>query len=372
MATNTKDYIATTHAGVKIHRGKDQVDFLLDFRIDGKRYYRRFKANPVHTSKDRLDAAYEARKAAIKEIKHDNNIDADVDATVGDYWVKLKKVSGWRDQLIKKYDYYFNKHFSKLATMKVRDVKPAHLTSLNVSLSHLAPRTQLEGYEILKPLFLLAVEDEIIDKSPIKRSHVPKRKQIEEKKIVTDAESKYRLVYEAINTLFGTEQKITTDNGIEIQCHDNPHHRAAFLFGFHGRRLQETLNLRWEDINFEQNSYVIRGVNSKVNTDMEFTLPADVMEALYEFRAANGMVFNVKSLDRHHQKIRDYTGIPEFTFHWMRNLTVSALAAMGADITHLSAMLGHNDSSTIKKYLSLQRKTSTGKMGEISRKLLES
>jgi site-specific recombinase XerD len=116
--------------------------------------------------------------------------------------------------------------------------------------------------------------------------------------------------------------------------------------------------------------YVIRGINSKVNTDMEFTLPNDISSALLEFRSSAGNVFHVKSLDVHHRKIRDYTGIDDFSFHWMRNLTVSALAGMGADITHLSAMLGHTDSSTIKKYLSLQRKTSTSKMNEISKKLL--
>jgi len=55
----------------------------------------------------------------------------------------------------------------------------------------------------------------------------------------------------------------------------------------------------------------------------------------------------------------------------MRNLSVSALASMGADITHLSAMLGHYDASTIKKYLSLQRATSTRAMNEVSQKLLK-
>ena len=103
---------------------------------------------------------------------------------------------------------------------------------------------------------------------------------------------------------------------------------------------------------------------------MTFKLPSDVAEALSHFRSSHGMVFKVKSLDRHHQKIRDYTSINEFSFHWMRNLVVSALAGMGADITHLSAMLGHNDSGTIKKYLSLQREASTGQMEDLSKKLL--
>ena len=60
----------------------------------------------------------------------------------------------------------------------------------------------------------------------------------------------------------------------------------------------------------------------------------------------------------------------EFTFHWMRNLSVSALSAMGVEITHLSGMLGHTDGSTIRKYLSLQREASTTVTNKASAKLL--
>ena len=134
--------------------------------------------------------------------------------------------------------------------------------------------------------------------------------------------------------------------------------------------MQETLNLEWSDIDFENKSYVIRGKHSKVNTDMNFTLPDDIANALQKFRDTSGKIFTVKSLDCHHQKIRDYTGIPEFSFHWMRNLSVSALSAMGVEITHLSAMLGHTDGSTIRKYLSLQREASTAVTNEASQRLL--
>ncbi len=368
MAIIATDYSKTKHTGIKVHR--DGITFLFDIRVDGKRYRKVWESNQMHSRADRLKTAYDACEVFRRETEHKQNITADVDATVNSYWEKLKSVSGWSETMTISYDYYFNKHLSKLGVLKVKSVRPSHFTSLNVSLRNLAPRTRLKAYEILKPLFALAIEDEIIDRSPIKQSHIPKRKQIEEKKIITDAESKYRLVYEAINTLFGTEQEIITARDVKIQCHDNPHHRAAFLLGFHGRRLNETLQLHWEDIDIENRSYVVRGANSKVNTDMEFTLPEDVAIALLEFRGNAGNVFNVKSLDRHHQKIRDYTGIQEFTYHWMRNLSVSALAGMGLEITHLSAMLGHNDSSTIRKYLSLQRKASTSVSNEASQRLL--
>jgi len=368
MAINTKDYSSTKHKGIKIH--KDKIGFLLNIVIDGTRYRKTFTSNATHTPSDRLKTAYEAREAFHDDKLHANTITANTDATVDDYWQLVKDAKSWNEYRVKKYNYFYGKHLSSLATKKIRDIKPTHFTSLNTQMKHLSPRTRLEGYEILKPIFEMAVEDEIIEKSPIKKSHIPKRKQLEEKKIVTDAEAKYRKVHEGIMTLFGSEQKIYINDKMTIACHDNPHHRAAFLFGFHGRRLAETLSIKWQDIDFTNMTYKIRGESSKVNTDMVFTLPADVAEGLSHFRETKGMVFNVDSVDSHYWKIRAITDIPEFSFHWMRNLSVSALAGLGASITDLSAMLGHTDSSTIRKYLSLQRESSTERMGGLAQKLL--
>jgi hypothetical protein len=43
---------------------------------------------------------------------------------------------------------------------------------------------------------------------------------------------------------------------------------------------------------------------------------------------------------------------------------------MGVEVTHLSAMLGHTDSGTIRKYLSLQREASTAVTNEAAQRLL--
>ena len=369
MAIVSSDFTKTKHANLKLH--KDGITFLFDIRIEGKRTRKKWKANQSHTKSDRLRTANLELEKFKAEVLYQNTIEADMNATVLDYWVKLKATKNWSEDLESKYNYYYNKHLKKLSNLKVKDVKPAHFTNLNISVNHLALRTQKKAYEILQPLFALAVEDEIIAKSPIKKSHVPVRKQIEEKKVISNAEEKYRKVYAAINQLFGTNDIIQIDKVQTIECHLNPHHKALFLFGFHGRRRGEVTNLHWEDINFSTNTYIIRGENSKVNTDMLFTLPIDVKEALSEFQDTTGKVFNVKVVYRHYEKIRLMTGINEFSYHWMRNLSVSALSAMGADLTHLTAMLGHTDSSTLKKYLSLQREASTIITQELSKKLLD-
>jgi integrase len=368
MAIDKKSYSKTNDAGIKIH--KDGIKFWFDFVVEGKRYSRLWSSQKSHSPKDRLKTARRELDRIKDEIIHDNSLSSDVNATVRDYWEKLKIVKGWNDILIRNYDYYFEKHLSKLAKIKIRDVKATQFTSLNVTLKDFAPATRKKAYEILKPLFDLAVEDDLIAKSPIKKGHIPVRKQLEEKKVITDAVNKYKKIYATIHQLFGSDDVVVISDTKSIQCNENPHHRALFLFGFYGRRLQEVLTLQWEDINFETNEYIVRGSNSKVNTDMTFALARDVRDALLEFVDTRGNVFMIKHTKDHYPKIRLISGIEEFTFHWMRNLSVSALSAMGASLGDLTALLGHNDSSTLKKYLSLQRETATRNTNDISAKLL--
>ena len=80
---------------------------------------------------------------------------------------------------------------------------------------------------------------------------------------------------------------------------------------------------------------------------------------------------HMTKLSQYYRKIRKASGINEFTFHWMRNLLVSALAGKdGVDVTDLSALLGHNDTGTLKKYLSLQRAQSSRKAADAIGKML--
>ncbi len=355
MAIDKKAFIKTKHSNIKIH--KDGIRFWFDFTIDKKRYSRLWNANKNHTKTDKLRSAVQQLESFRREVEHQKGIEANTDATIDNYWeiLKINKKNKWSSPQMDKNKSYYNKYIKDtLGSKRIKDVKPAMFTQFNRTISHLATRTQKMAYELLIPIFKLAIEDEIIDRTPIKSSHVPKRKQLEEKKIITDAVTKYKAVHKAIHKVYV----------------ENPHHRAIFLLGFYGRRRNEVLNLHWEDIDFKNNVYIVRATSSKVNIDMTFQLPSDAKDALLEMKESSGSVFSVSTITQRYQEIRDECGIPEFTFHWMRNLSVSALSSMGVEITHLSAMLGHTDSGTIRKYLSLQREASTTVTNEASQKLL--
>ena len=222
---DTKSFLKTKHNNIKVH--KDGLTYLLDFRANKQRYRKQIQASNIEEA---LRALNEFKQQKIKE----QTIEADFNSTVEDYFNKLKIVRGWSKELVYNYEKYFDKHLSKIASIKIVDIKPMHFTSLNISLNHMSRASQRKAYEILNPLFNLAIEDELIEKNPIKRSHIPKRNSNEEKKIVDNASLKFRYLYHTITTLFGSTELIKVGDK-EIQCVARPDLMATFLFGYHGR-----------------------------------------------------------------------------------------------------------------------------------------
>ena len=336
----------------------DYSKFKFDFRLNGKRYRHTFEPATDRTAKDRQRLARVAFDEFVAEKQKEDEHDIDMSSTVDDYWNKLLalKQTAWKEYRRKRNANVYNRHIKDLlGTIKLKELKARHFTSLNLKIAHLSVRSQKEVYEMIIPVINLAIQDEIIDKSPIKDDQKPKRETNKEKKVILGANDKYKKIYKAIMEVFK----------------DNAHHRAIFLFGFHGRRLGEIVNLRWENIDFDNNEYLVPAEISKIGMDLTFELPSDVRDALMEFRDVKGTVFNVKEVNKHYQKIRDHSGIQEFHFHWMRNLCVSALIDEGVSHGDLSSMLGHTDLSTLRKYLSLQNKSATSRTNKASSKLLK-
>ena len=361
MAILLKDYETTKHKGLLIHK-QDPNKFLFNFKLNGKNTRKVFHANPAHGKADRLKTAY-TELEKLKGVKDRvNKSGGNLNATIDEYFDKLQAMTDRNEDTRKAYDLYYKKYIQPvIGKMKITNVAPTHITTIMTSVRHLSNSSRQKAIAILVPIFKLAIDEELIQFSPIKSIHRVKRKQIEEKKIVTDAETKYKKVYDAINTVFADNHKI----------------RALFLLGFNGRRKTEVLQLKWSDIDFTKESYTIRGENSKINTDMTFTLPADVKTALLQCEHFSDYIFAsnrdpsrpIAEIREHVAKVRAVT-YPEYNFHWMRNLAVSALSSMGVEAIHLSAMLGHTDTNTVKQYLSLQRETSSAHTLDVSKRLL--
>ncbi len=359
MALSMKDYEVVTLKGSKVNylkrNKKDKQKFIFDFTKNRKRYRQTYIApndTPtamIRMAKIKCEAFYE-QAGKIRD-------DLDSNITVDAYWDRFceYKKSDWGTSNDRTLKGFYNNHIKSIIGYKqLRRVNTADIDDIMHKAKHLSKRSQKAILEVLKPLFTRATKERLIRETPV--DHEIKRNASEEKKVVLGAEDKFKKVHKAINEKFA----------------DNPKVRAAFLFGFNGRRLNEVLTLKWSDIDLNITSYIIRKENSKVNSDMVFGLNPEIgsiLEELYKYKDSEWVFSSNKNpsihmtkLSMHYDKIRETTGIEEFTFHWMRNLLVSALAGKdGVDVTDLSALLGHNDTGTLKKYLSLQREQSSKK-----------
>jgi integrase len=369
MALNMNDYESVSLKGSKVNflkrHKKDFQKFIFDFTKNKKRYRQLYIAprdTPVamiSTAKLKCEAFYEQ----AGKIRDDINNNITVDA----YWNRFceYKKGDWggaHDRTLK--GYYTNHIKSIIGHKQLRRVNTADIDDIMHKAKSLSKRSQKAILEVLKPLFSRAITEGLIGKTPI--YHEVKRNAAEEKKIIIGADVKFKKIHKAINDVFSNDPKL----------------RAAFLFGFNGRRLSEVLTLQWQDLDFDNSGYVIRAENSKVNNDMAFGLNNELKNALIELQKQRDSLWvfssnrdpskHMTKLSMHYDKIRRATGIKEFTYHWMRNLLVSALVGKnGVDVSDLSALLGHNDTGTLKKYLSLQREQSSKKAGKAMEKILK-
>lgn len=274
-------------------------------------------------------------------------------------WAANKEITSWAANTSCSHRTAFKNHIKPyIGSMALAEVKPADISKLLLE-RDISVRTQKAIMEILKPLYDYAIDNELITQTPLKSIHRIKRNSLKEKRAVVGAVEKYKTVYSEI---------------LKLDDRD----KALMLFGFHGRRKTETLQLEWSDI-FED-TYIIRAENNKVSEDMVYTLQddlKDVLRRLKEEKVSKYLFDSPKIPGQPMSDIRDIvykvrksTKIDEFGFHWMRNLAVTALSQQGVATVDLSAMLGHTDLNTLQKYLSIERKSSTERTAAASKRLL--
>lgn len=372
MAIIFTDYIQVTHKGreipsLKIHKSYDNK-FMFDLRINGVRQRKVITVNGATRGKN-IELAEFALKQYISEQSKTSSKSATASPqmSMNNYFDRLSDIkrNSWSEDHRYKMKNFFDKYIKDIIGDKpVSAVKSSDITTIASNISHLSKRSQKRLTEVLHPLFELAIEDESIQVSPIKKSHRVTRKLVEEKRVISNAVDKYKKVYQSIHKVFK----------------DNPTMRAIMLFGFNGRRKNEVLSLTWENVDLKHKTFIIPKEESKVGIDLEFTLSDDIIEAIEEiatYTGKEGLVFKsprggqYTEIRDHIYAIRTDTKIEEFGFHWMRNLAVSALSAQGVDAIHLSSLLGHTDTHTVKQYLSLQRKESSGIVQEIANSILK-
>ncbi len=126
-----------------------------------------------------------------------------------------------------------------------------------------------------------------------------------------------------------------------------------------GMRKGEILNLKWEDVNFEQGIILLK--NTKSGKMREIPMSSFLQETLKKcFDRSDGVyVFcneerkPYKSIDTIFQRVLKRTGITDFCFHDLRHTAASYLIMLGVDLATVKDILGHQKIEMTLRYAHL-------------------
>lgn len=344
-----KEFINSLTEPRGLRANKDFTRFYYRFKIGSKEY-----ATVIDFSDKSWDKKTRKTNATIEAIKHKKSkAEWDMDFTpdtkfntLAEKYIqnKCKKDTKWTKEKETMLKHYIYPHIGikKASSIKEIDIDKIRLSMMSKGFgvqneNGCSPRTIRKVLlQVLKPVLEYGLRNGALKRVP--NIDVPDKPQ---KKIVTNAKSKIRKLYRSICTLYK----------------DDSFYKALFLFVLFGRRWNEIRTLEWADIDFIKNEYTVRAENSKIGEDKTFDLPKDIKEALIPFQEKSGLVFKSPKTGKHLsppkwrvQKLREDSGIDNFTLHYSRHILATTLSDSGLVNTVLSASLGHNNSRTVDNY----------------------
>ncbi len=135
--------------------------------------------------------------------------------------------------------------------------------------------------------------------------------------------------------------------------YNHPEIKAIFLFSLTGRRISEILSLRYENINWKNNTYLIPKENVKTGKDLEFKLTPSLIEAIKTrgYIKEYGYIFSLKRrwVLTHFKRCMAELNIFDLNLHDLRSLVAQTALDNGANIYDVSALLAHSNIATTEK-----------------------
>lgn len=141
--------------------------------------------------------------------------------------------------------------------------------------------------------------------------------------------------------------------------------RAIFMFLLNGRRKNEVLKLKWDDINFDTMEYHVRYYNSKNRRGYTYVLPEHIANTLVCIGGVReGYVFKsdrtgdkIDNFDKRWHAILEKLGLSNITRHDMRHWVGNMSVNSGKTTSEIASALGHADERTARRYAKTTSKT---------------
>jgi integrase len=261
--------------------------------------------------------------------------------------------------------------FPAMGHLKVEQVRPVHLMEFYANLQEegvrfdgkkeaLSNQTILHHHRLLSTIFNDAVEWEVIPTNPAAKVKPPKvkRKQAD---------------------FYGEEQMANLFTALGEE--DLKHKTLVTLALFTGLRRGELMGLEWSDVDFENNTIIVRRTSQYLpgkgtftkdtKTEMSkrtITVPGSVISLLKEYRKQwvenklkvgdmwqgsnrlfttwNGKPGHPEWPSQWFSKFIRKHKLPHLTFHGLRHTAATILINQGVPAKNISARLGHSNIST--------------------------
>lgn len=123
-----------------------------------------------------------------------------------------------------------------------------------------------------------------------------------------------------------------------------------------GIRIQELLDLEWNDINFSDNSLRIQGKGNKqrqVYTSSEYL---EILRNVHQNQAQTGKIFLMNQREARRmifEALKPYSRAKQLSPHAIRHSFATHLANEGVNSSTIGAILGHKRLETTQKYIDL-------------------
>lgn len=159
--------------------------------------------------------------------------------------------------------------------------------------------------------------------------------------------------------------------------------KNIFAFSLNGRRVSEILNLRFEDININTRTFIIKSENAKGKKQLDFYIDDYLLEAIKSQAIlrnvdlnsnSNKRVFKTSSINTplvNFQKMLSDMNLPKLRLHDLRHMIATTLVQNGTPIQHISRMLGHSSIAiTEARYATTNKEQANKAMNDFN-KLME-
>lgn len=131
---------------------------------------------------------------------------------------------------------------------------------------------------------------------------------------------------------------------------------AIGLFMTTGIRIQELLDMKWEDIDFNQASIKIHGKGSKERMVYTTGDKLEILKQLHTMQPQSGRIFTMEQRQLRtiiFESLRPFCKAPQLSPHAIRHTFATHAANMGANVTTLAQAMGHKRIETTQKYIDL-------------------